>query len=165
MIEYGIAGGASLRMWRDFFSPTTRIVGFDINLDGDPHLPNLDCYYANQDSIPSLQRGISDSGITSVDVIVEDGGHLSTQQRNSLRVSWPLLVSGGIYILEDLHTNILHWYPKSAYHNESPTMFEDLYKASLGLPNSLPINTSEISQILFFMQPKTTSMTSVLYKV
>lgn len=146
------------------FSPATRIVSFDINLTGDPHLPNVNCYYANQDSIPSLQKGLVDAGITSVDVIVEDGGHLSTQQRNSLRVSWPLLVSGGIYILEDLHTNIRHWYPTSAYHNESPTMFEDLHNASLGLSNGLPIKTSEISQILFFMQPKTTSMTCVLYK-
>lgn len=164
VIEYGIATGASLRMWREYFPETTQIFAFDIHLEGDPKLMNTTCVYANQDSYESLQAGLRTIDVSSVDLIIEDGGHMSTQQRNTLRASWPLLVSGGIYIVEDLHTNIKHWYPKTPFYNESPTMYDDLQKASLGLPNKLPLPSSEIEQIIFFTQPRSTSMTCVLIK-
>jgi len=164
VIEYGILQGASLRMWREYFPESTHIYAFDINLKGDPRLPHMTCAYANQDSRESLVEGLKNVGVQSADIIVEDGGHMSTQQRNTLAASWPILASGGIYILEDLHTNIKHWYPNNPYYNESPTMYDDLHKASLGLPNSLPINSAEIQQILFFMQPASTSMTCVVFK-
>jgi hypothetical protein len=162
MIEYGVAGDASLKMWQSYFSPQTTIYAFDIDLRGDPKLPNVHCIYANQDSQESLLAGLY--GIGSVDLIVEDGGHFSTQQRNTLAVSWSHLNSGGYYILEDLHTNLSHWYPNHKYWNESPTMYEDIANASLGKPNGLPIPSSEIHQIMLFTQPSTTSMTCILVK-
>ncbi len=37
------------------------------------------------------------------DIVIDDGSHASYHQQLALRVLWPKLVAGGLYIIEDLH--------------------------------------------------------------
>ncbi len=172
MIEFGIASGSSLRMWHDYF-PNALIYSYDINLAGNPNLSNVICKYTDQNSCDSLQTAMNDLELESIDFIIEDGGHFSNQQRNSLNISWKYLKKGGIYIIEDLHTNVKHWYPqiphwaKTHYWNENPTLFEGIQKLQLGIasyPHDVPINPDDVKQIILWSQPHTTSMTCVLIK-
>jgi hypothetical protein len=89
-------------------------------------------------------------------------------------VFWPYLKSGGYYVLEDIHTNIKHWYPNGIswnnyknYWDESPTMFETLSKIQTGIQVSnteLQIPSDEIKQLILWSQPNTTSATFILIK-
>jgi len=40
-----------------------------------------------------------------IDVVIEDGGHTMTQQINTFEEIWPAVRSGGVFLIEDLHTS------------------------------------------------------------
>ena len=177
LIEVGVAGGSSIKMWREYFK-NSKIYCFDYSLDCANtvnRLKDVIFSYANQDSKESLKNAISnDIALNSVDIIIDDGGHFSTQQRNTLEVLWPYLKSGGVFIVEDIHTNIRHWYPNPIswnankyYWDESPTMFDTLLKIQTGVHinnTELNIPLDEIKQVILWSQPSTTSATYVLIK-
>lgn len=176
MIEVGVHLGGSVNMWRKYFSKAT-IYAFDYDArcgERISSLSNVIFRCANQDSPADLQRSVSDIPLGSVDIIIDDGGHFSSQQRNTLNVFWPYLRSGGTFVIEDLHTNVKHWFPDSVAYNqnkkywdESPTVLETVMKLQLGQPvptSELNIPTSQIKQVILWSQPSTTSMTCVFIK-
>ena len=175
MIEVGDASGSSIKMWREYFKSSI-IYGFDYNIELSKYIeniPNVIFSYVNQDSKDSLQKSVSNFLLNSVDIIIDDGGHFSSQQRNTLEVYWPYLKSGGFYIIEDIHTNVKHWYPNSIYRNnhkyywdESPTLLETLTKLQYGIEidKELSISKDEIKQFIIWSQPHTTSATFILIK-
>ena len=63
--------------------------------------------YAGDQEDPDLIRNIVANATADglFDIIVDDGGHNPTKQLISFRGLWPALASGGIYIVEDVHTN------------------------------------------------------------
>jgi hypothetical protein len=103
VLEIGVLGGASLRMWRDYF-PMAEVHGFDRRVTGVAPEPRIRLHEGDQASRPSLNRLIDDAGST-FDVIVDDGGHTMEQQQVSLAFLFPHLRPGGVYLLEDLHTS------------------------------------------------------------
>jgi hypothetical protein len=40
-----------------------------------------------------------------VDVLIEDGGHTMTQQIATFEEFWPHIADGGVFLMEDLHTD------------------------------------------------------------
>ena len=95
-------GGASLKVWYDFF-PNARIYGIDLNsarfLDND----RVSTLVGNQSSRESLLASIQTIG-EKVDIIIDDGSHVSRHQQLTLAVLFPrLLKRDGIYIVEDLN--------------------------------------------------------------
>lgn len=172
MIELGILEGRSIQMWKDYFYNAT-IYGYDYDLKNNKFPPRNGIHldYMDLANISSIESCLSKFTEKSIDIIIDDASHVSTHQRNALQICWKYLKNGGIYIIEDIHTNVKHWYPNPThwnkhlyYWNESPTILEDLQKAHSGLPCNLPIPIHEIKQILFWSQPSTTSMICVLFK-
>jgi hypothetical protein len=66
---------------------------------------NVTIHFGSQDNVTFLQSVNSDRG--SFDVIVDDGGHTMVQQITSLTHLLSKVRSGGIYIIEDLHTSYI----------------------------------------------------------
>ena len=103
LLELGVQTGGSLRLWSDFFHPTSRIVG----IDRDPtevvgELPsNVEVYAADQSEMPGGLHG------WSPDVVIDDASHVSSKTVGSFKTWWPNLKPGGIYVVEDLHTSYL----------------------------------------------------------
>jgi hypothetical protein len=103
LLEIGVETGASLRMWQRYF-PNGAIVGADIN-------PATLQFAEDRIAIELLdQSNLEDLVALGVkhgpfDIIVEDGSHEWEHQITTLRTLFPFLKSGGIYIVEDLHTN------------------------------------------------------------
>ena len=103
VLEIGVKTGASLRMWRDYFS-RAEIVGIDRNSickqqAGD----RISIEIGNQNDFEFLDR-ISAARV--FDVIVDDGSHQWSHQIGSFQHLWPKLSQGGVYIVEDLHTSL-----------------------------------------------------------
>ena len=104
LIELGVYHGGSLQMWRDYFGPHARIVGVDV----DPRCaelggPGTEVIIGDQDDREFL-AGLA-AKLESVDIVIDDGGHRMTQQLGTLEELWPIVVPGGIYLAEDLHTS------------------------------------------------------------
>ncbi len=99
-----LAGGASLLMWRDYFSAAT-IVGMDSHektLDLGDRVTVVQGSQADRNSLLELEAEFG-----PFDIVIDDGSHLNVHRNLSFEVLFPRLAEGGIYIMEDLHTSYL----------------------------------------------------------
>jgi|ERR1035437_2727524 predicted O-methyltransferase YrrM len=102
VLEIGVAGGASMRMWKEYFClPPAEIFG----IDNDPS------HIFQADHIHTVLCDAGDSsGLAAVatefgggfDLILDDGSHYPDQQVAAFRALLPFLAPGGIYIIEDV---------------------------------------------------------------
>ena len=94
-------GGASLRMWADYF-PRAAIVGIDIvekRLDIDPRVKILQ---GSQDDPEFLRRVVAEHG--PFDIVIDDGSHVPKHVIASFDCLFPTLADGGLYVIEDVQT-------------------------------------------------------------
>ena len=111
--EVGIGGfweavgwlpGNSLKVWRDYF-PNAEILGLDIvKHDNIDDLDRITIDWLDQ-SKRDLVIEYS-SKLKDYDFIIDDGSHNVYDQQITLAHFFKSLKSGGIYILEDLHSSI-----------------------------------------------------------
>jgi hypothetical protein len=103
-LEIGICKGNSVKLWEEyFFSAEMHFI--DITLDNVEYFSKRAQYHvANQESPQDLQKFITETG-GNFDVIIDDGGHTMNQQIISFQHLFPHVKSGGMYIIEDLHTS------------------------------------------------------------
>jgi hypothetical protein len=104
LFEIGVANGASLRMWRDYF-PSAMIYGFDGNT------------MCKQHEGERIQILLGDLGIQSdlaqvqplgpFDIIIDDGSHRYEHQIHCFETYWKNVVPGGLYIVEDVGSSYL----------------------------------------------------------
>lgn len=102
MLEIGVSQGGSLGLWRSFFGADAVLFGIDI----DPACARFDGLSANvrigsQADEAFLRDVVAEMG--GLDIVIDDGSHVSAHMRASLDVLYPLLSEGGLYIVEDLH--------------------------------------------------------------
>jgi hypothetical protein len=108
LLEIGVFRGASLRMWKHYFShPDAVMVGIDIEKEcaqfGDP-AQGRHIRIGSQTDSAFLAGVVREFG--PFDIIIDDGSHCSADiiaSFNSLFDSG--LKSGGTYFVEDLHAN------------------------------------------------------------
>jgi predicted O-methyltransferase YrrM len=101
VLEIGIASGASLRMWEEYF-PEAEIYGLDTNIS-DPSVPTtrIKCFQCDQSNLASLLNVIPQIG-ANFDLIVDDASHRAEDQVLSAHVLLPLLTPEGVYVIEDV---------------------------------------------------------------
>lgn len=99
VLEIGVQGGGSLLIWKSMF-PEAEIVGVDILPECKQHeTENVKVIIGDQHDIKFLES------LGEFDIIIDDGGHMMTQQQTSLKWLMPQLREGGIYVIEDTHTS------------------------------------------------------------
>ena len=91
----------SLRMWADFF-PAATIHGADINVDVDVFNTKIHIHHVDQSNPESVQKLAHEFEANSLDIIIDDASHFSWDQQLTMVKLFPLLKSGGMYIIEDL---------------------------------------------------------------
>jgi hypothetical protein len=92
--------GASLRMWRDYFSDC-QIIGCDIipeTIFNDEE--RINTYIVDQSNEDSLRT--FGEQIDLCDVILDDGSHIKSHMILSFKTLWKFVKSGGFYIIEDI---------------------------------------------------------------
>ena len=108
LLEIGVLEGHSLRLWEDYF-PAARIFGIDI-VDSTKHdAGRVKTLVADQGKREDLAKVIATTG-GAFDIVLDDGGHRMDQQQISFGVLFPAVKSGGLYIIEDIHTSFPELY-------------------------------------------------------
>ena len=99
LIEIGIAGGSSLRMWRSWFTRAT-IVGVDVDPDCRRHaMDRVQVEIGSQDDPGFLANLVQKYPPT---IIIDDGSHQAHHIIFTFERLFPSLLSGGIYVIEDV---------------------------------------------------------------
>lgn len=102
--EIGVAEGASLKMFRDYF-PNGVIYGIDINDASWFNSNTIKTFVADQANRKKLKDFIDTYG-DNFDIILDDGGHTMEQQQISFAYLFKYLKPGGYYIIEDVQTSL-----------------------------------------------------------
>lgn len=109
LLEIGVFRGDSMRLWEAYF-PAAQIFGIDIVDRAQHNTSRIKTLIADQGSRDALARVIRTTG-GEFDIILDDGGHRMDQQQISFGALFPTLKSGGLYIIEDIHTSFPDRYP------------------------------------------------------
>lgn len=104
ILEIGVYQGGSLQMWRKYFGRKARIYGVDID-DRTVALGGRDATVIVGDQADRIFLRELVARIGPIDIVIDDGGHTMDQQIVSFEELWPAVVDGGVYLVEDLHTN------------------------------------------------------------
>jgi SAM-dependent methyltransferase len=102
VLEIGVYSGGSLDMWRDYFGPSARLYGVDI----EPA-----CRSYESEAVKIFIGDQSDRGfwhrfraqVPTLDIVIDDGGHHPEQQIATFEELLPHLRPGGIFLCEDVH--------------------------------------------------------------
>jgi SAM-dependent methyltransferase len=102
VLDIGIYSGGSLEMWREYFGPRARIYGVDIEpackrYEGGP----VKVFIGDQADRAFWRQFRKE--VPTLDVVVDDGGHLFHQQVATLEELLPHLRPGGVFFCEDVH--------------------------------------------------------------
>ncbi|MFJ4837377.1 hypothetical protein [Streptomyces sp. NPDC088746] len=137
LLEIGIGGysragqgGASLRMWKHFF-PKAQIFGMDIQDKSFVDEERITTFIGDQ-SDPGSLIGVA-SKIGTLDVIIDDGSHLSPHILTTFETLFPLLKDGGIYAVEDTQTSYWPEWQGSEDRDDPKTSMSMLKRLADGL--------------------------------
>jgi methyltransferase family protein len=101
IVEIGVRGGGSLEMWRDYFGPEARVSGIDIDPACKEHeSEGIEIFIGDQADPHFWARFLE--RLSSIDIVVDDGGHRPHQQAVTLERLLPHIRPGGVYICEDI---------------------------------------------------------------
>ena len=123
LLELGVFHGASLRMWRRYFS-RAQIIGVDI-------MEKCREFVAEDERTTLLIRDIASADTLNElrayhpSVIVDDASHRWSQQIQALFGLFDSLTPGGLYILEDIHTSFL---PKNTWYDPYSDQMVSAYR-------------------------------------
>ena len=119
VLEIGVSHGGSLKMWRSWLGRRAHVVGVDI----EPRVaglaePGIDIMVGDQSDPVFLAELARRHG--PFDVVIDDGGHIPAHQIASIEALWPHVRPGGIYLVEDLHSN---YWPEMGGRRGAPDTF------------------------------------------
>jgi len=109
LVEIGVRSGASLKLWKEFFSKRATIIGIDNFHDyNDNQIPYdkewlsdgvqfIDADGYIQETVDKIDGGI--------DILIDDGPHTSHSHQKLLELYLPKMNKGGYVIIEDISYN------------------------------------------------------------
>jgi len=118
--------GASLKTWKDYFN-NSKIYGVDLDPFTDVDDDRIKTIMANQelrnkiDGVNGLNEVVDNFG-SNFDIIIEDGGHTMLQQQVTLGFMFKHLKSGGLFVVEDLHTSYFAPFAYNKTNTENTTL-------------------------------------------
>ena len=102
IVEYGVACGASLRMWATYL-PESNIHGIDIREECKSicsDLKNVSISIFDVTNRSSVEQNLSSKG--KFNLIIDDASHIAEDILDAFQNTWRYLCSGGYYIIEDM---------------------------------------------------------------
>ena len=103
-LEIGVLHGGSLEVWLKYFGENATVFGIDIDPACAVNPPEgAAVRTGSQADSKFLESVIIEMG--GVDIILDDGCHISSIQRKTFDILFPLLNEGGLYVVEDTSTS------------------------------------------------------------
>lgn len=104
MLEIGVFKGGSMELWHKYFGRESFLMGIDIDescrrFDMDPCAVRI-----GDQSDPKFLENCAAEFPAGIDIIIDDGSHVSTHVAKSFDFLFPRLNENGLYVIEDLHT-------------------------------------------------------------
>lgn len=141
-LEIGIYKACSVKMWEEYLKKA-ELHFMDITFDNAEYFSDRSHYHlCNQESAPELISLIEKIG-GNFDIILDDGGHTMNQQSTSFKVLFPHVKSGGMYIIEDLHTS--YWQPH--FGGGGPNSMVNFLKSLVDEVNYVGATTAKASHL------------------
>lgn len=121
MLEIGVARGRSLMMWNRYFDYKAEIHGIDIDIKQSENefIYPVHLHQGDQKDIDWLNKEFEGM---EFDLIIDDGSHRMKDQQVSLKTLFPKLRSGGLYVIEDLHTSNIKEF-SSGFDSDESTLY------------------------------------------
>ena len=105
-VEIGILNGGSLFMWREYFGPSARIIGIELNpLAKKWEEDGFEIFIGSQ-SDPDFWDNFYEE-VGPIDILLDDGGHTNTQQIVTTHKAIANINDGGTLVVEDVHASYL----------------------------------------------------------
>jgi hypothetical protein len=102
VLEVGVYGGGSLKMWQDYFGPGCRMYGVDREPACKAYEDGAVRVFIGDQADRAFWKRFKDE-VPPLDVVLDDGGHMPHQQIATLEETLPHLRPGGVYLCEDVH--------------------------------------------------------------
>lgn len=123
LLEVGVYGGASLRMWKEYFCDGT-IIGVDINHECQQH--------AEERIVIEIADQAKYKTERKLDIVIDDGSHDPDHFRQTFRNLWPNVKPGGYYCIEDLSVCNHASYPKRYAESLTEWLAGDVFSFLVG---------------------------------
>lgn len=152
----------SLEAWSSLF-PSANIYGADIQesrLSNDGKIQMYHVDQTNAESLEQLKLALS----VELDVIVDDGAHKFEATTNTFEKLFPMLRAGGLYIIEDCHsdeTYPLHTVSQLSEYFENGEYEYEIFE-SFGSMD--PVSVDETTKEQIFEELKTPNHILCVYK-
>jgi len=121
VVEIGVERGGSLQMWHHYFGPGTRLVGIDIDTRCLQFQDDATTIMIGDQADRSFLAAIRER-VPHIDILIDDGGHMMTQQIATFEELYPHIHPNGIYLCEDMHTSL--WPSYGGGHRRPGTFLE-----------------------------------------
>lgn len=102
ILEIGIHSGGSLDMWRSYFGNKCSVYGIDIEEACKVYANDHTSIFVGDQEDRTFWNNFFEE-VGTIDIIIDDGGHTTEQQRVTFEEVLPMLNPGGIYLCEDVH--------------------------------------------------------------
>jgi 23S rRNA U2552 (ribose-2'-O)-methylase RlmE/FtsJ len=103
ILEIGVYAGGSLQMWENYFGSLCKVHGIDIQPSCLKHnSQNIQVHIGDQGSRSFWGQFKKD--VPSLDILIDDGSHISEHQIITLEEMLPFLNPGGVFICEDVQS-------------------------------------------------------------
>jgi demethylmacrocin O-methyltransferase len=119
------AGGASLRMWKAFFSKAS-IFSLDI-FDKAPIQESRVKIYKGSQTDEKILNKISDES-KGLDIIIDDGSHMNEHVIKTFKVLFKKLNKGGVYVIEDTQASYWPVYDGDSNNLQNPNTMMNFFK-------------------------------------
>jgi hypothetical protein len=137
IVEIGIGTKVSLHMWLNLFK-NAHIYGIDIQEEktNNNKYTILKADQSNIDDLNNLKLSLINNNIFFIN---DDGSHIPEHQLQTFNILFPILVEGGIYIIEDIETS--YWKKgecysyKTEYGYKHPKSIIEIFKESIDIIN------------------------------
>lgn len=100
LVEIGTGHGGCLQVWKDYLGSKAMIYGIDHKGELFYEEPRIKHYLADQHDKISLEA----IPIQNIDIFIDDASHESPATITTFEVFFPRMISGGLYIVEDVGT-------------------------------------------------------------
>lgn len=119
------SGGASLRMWKAYFSKS-QIHGIDIHDKKPIEERRIRVWLGSQVDSAFMSSVFAEIG--RVDILIDDGSHANAHVLSTFQHCFPLLADGGIYVIEDVQTSYWPEYGGNPLAGDDPNTTMGFFK-------------------------------------